>query len=251
MVRYRISQLAERVGLPATTLRYYEARGLLPAQRTAGGYRSYDDHDIERVRFIATTKNLGLSLTRIRDLLRVRENGACRDVRDRLLPLIAEQLAELEARAQDLHELRRHLTAAQDRLRTLPAREVPCDPGCRAVMGERAGSSGLPADAGGTAPIACSLPAADHAPRLARWRAVLAGAVPRQLDDATLRVDIPPERIGEVAVLLVDEVACCPFFRFSLTVTHGGAYLDATAPAGAGPLLDELFSAGPDHARRT
>ena len=46
MVRYRISQLAERVGRPATTLRSYAARGLLPAQRTAGGYRSYDDHDI-------------------------------------------------------------------------------------------------------------------------------------------------------------------------------------------------------------
>ena len=250
MVRYRISQLAERVELPATTLRYYEAQGLLPAQRTAGGYRIYDDHDIERVRFIATTKDLGLSLTRIRDLLRVWQNGACREVRDRLLPLVAEQLSELDARAQDLHDLRRHLTAAQDRLRTLPPRDVPCDPGCSAVMGERAGSSGLSADAGVTAPIACSLPAADHATRLARWRAVLAGAVPRHLDDATLRVDIGPERIGEVAGLLVDEVACCPFLRFSLTVTRGGAYLDAAAPAGAGPLLDDLFSAGPDHGHR-
>ncbi|WP_416316268.1 MerR family DNA-binding transcriptional regulator [Streptomyces sp. S584] len=35
----RISQLAERSGVPATTLRFYEGVGLLPADRTPAGYR--------------------------------------------------------------------------------------------------------------------------------------------------------------------------------------------------------------------
>ncbi len=67
MDRYRISELAERVGVPPTTLRYYESRGLLPARRTGSGYRTYDDRDVERMRFITTAKTLGLPLDRIRD----------------------------------------------------------------------------------------------------------------------------------------------------------------------------------------
>ncbi|WP_235032650.1 MerR family transcriptional regulator [Actinacidiphila yanglinensis] len=40
LTTYRISQLAERCGVPATTLRFYEDTGLLPAERTASGYRT-------------------------------------------------------------------------------------------------------------------------------------------------------------------------------------------------------------------
>jgi MerR family transcriptional regulator, copper efflux regulator len=50
---YRISQLAGGMGMPATTLRFYEKVGLLPSQRTAAGYRVYDDAAAERLRFIA------------------------------------------------------------------------------------------------------------------------------------------------------------------------------------------------------
>jgi MerR-like DNA binding protein len=81
---YRISQLADRVGIPATTLRFYEKIGLLPSQRTAAGYRVYDDAAADRLHFIAAGKNLGLPLDQIRGLLSVWESGACRDVRDEL-----------------------------------------------------------------------------------------------------------------------------------------------------------------------
>ncbi|MGU3500710.1 MerR family DNA-binding transcriptional regulator [Mycobacterium sp. C31M] len=43
MTDMRISQLAARSGVPATTLRYYESAGLLRAGRTAAGYRIYDE----------------------------------------------------------------------------------------------------------------------------------------------------------------------------------------------------------------
>ena len=45
----RISQLATRTGVPATTLRYYESAGLLPAGRTAAGYRVYGQEDRKSV----------------------------------------------------------------------------------------------------------------------------------------------------------------------------------------------------------
>lgn len=54
-----ISQLAERAGVPATTLRFYESAGLLPAGRTPGGYRVYGEDAVERLAFITAAKRLG------------------------------------------------------------------------------------------------------------------------------------------------------------------------------------------------
>lgn len=242
MGRYRISQLAERVGVPATTLRYYESEGLLPTQRTPNGYRTYGDQDAERVRFIATAKDLGIPLVRIRDLLGVWQDGMCRDVRGRLLPLVAEQLADLDSRMRDLQDVRRDLRGAQDRLRALPARDAPCDPDCTFLTGDQTGTVDRTAETA-SVPIACSLKPDDHAARLARWRAVLAGTTTQPVDETTVRVELPAERTADIAALVADEVACCPFFTFTLTVTHSGLHLDATAPADARPLLDDLFTA--------
>lgn len=243
MARLRISQLAERVGVPATTLRYYESQGLLPVRRTANGYRAYRDDDVDRIRFIATAKELGLSLTRIRELLEVWQDGMCRDVRSRLLPLVADQIVDLDARMRDLHTLRRHLTDAQDHLHALPSRDTPCDPDCT-FLTSRDDPADPPSPEITTLPIACSLTGTDHTTRLAAWHAALAGTVPRRLDDATVGTPIPHDRIASIAALVADETQCCPFLTFRITVTADGARLDATAPAEARALLDDLFPAG-------
>ncbi|GAA1381359.1 MerR family transcriptional regulator [Pseudonocardia kongjuensis] len=244
MGRYRISQLAERVGVPATTLRYYESEGLLTTRRTPNGYRTYGDQDVERIRFITTAKDLGIPLARIRNLLGVWQDGMCRDVRGRLLPLVAEQLADLDSRMRDLQDVHRHLRGAQARLRALPARDEPCDPDCAFLTGDQ---TAIADRTGPTAsvPIACSLGPDDHADRLARWRVTLAGTTTQQVDGTTVRVELPTERTAEIAALVADELACCPFFTFTLTVTHDGLRLDATAPIDARPLLDDLFIADP------
>ena len=44
----KIGELAERTGIPARMLRYYEEQGLLSSERSANGYRSYDEGDVER-----------------------------------------------------------------------------------------------------------------------------------------------------------------------------------------------------------
>ncbi|ALL74568.1 hypothetical protein AD006_03185 [Pseudonocardia sp. EC080610-09] len=236
MVRYRISQLAERVGVPSTTLRYYESRGLLPARRTPGSYRSYDERDVERVRFIVTAKDLGLPLDRIRDLLGVWRDGMCRDVRSRLLPLVTGQIDAADDRVRDLRAFRGRLVAARDRLRALPDRDAPCDPDCAFLTG-----GGPAADA--PPPVACALDPADHAARLDRWRTVLSGTAPRRLGDGSVRTEIDHDRTAGIAALIADEVRCCPFLTFTLTVTHDGARLDASAPPDARHLLDDLFTA--------
>ena len=79
-----ISQLADRTGIPATTLRFYETAGLLPAGRTPGGYRVYGEDAVERLGFIIAAKRLGLPLEQIAGLLHVWADGSCTQVRDSL-----------------------------------------------------------------------------------------------------------------------------------------------------------------------
>ncbi|MFI8192514.1 MerR family transcriptional regulator [Streptomyces sp. NPDC085946] len=61
----RISRLAERSGVPATTLRLWEGAGLLPADRTPAGYRLYGEDAVERLAFIGAARHLGLPLKEI------------------------------------------------------------------------------------------------------------------------------------------------------------------------------------------
>jgi MerR family regulatory protein len=56
--------VADRTGVPSTTLRYYEEIGLLaPAGRRDNGYRAYSDRDVERLQFITRAKALDLAWT--------------------------------------------------------------------------------------------------------------------------------------------------------------------------------------------
>ena len=58
-----ISVLAHKFGLRADTLRYYDRVGLLrPAERTASGYRVYDEAAVKRLQFIKSAQRMGLRL---------------------------------------------------------------------------------------------------------------------------------------------------------------------------------------------
>jgi len=66
-----IGQLAERVGMRTSALRYYEEQGLLQsAERSEAGYRLYDNSVERELRFIQRAQQLGFSLADIRILLK-------------------------------------------------------------------------------------------------------------------------------------------------------------------------------------
>ena len=55
-----IGQLADHLGIPTRTVRFYERKGLLPEPERAGnGYRVYDDTTLVRLRFIRTAQAAG------------------------------------------------------------------------------------------------------------------------------------------------------------------------------------------------
>ena len=70
MPNLTVSQLARQASVKATTVRYYERRGLLLAPfRSLSGYRLYPDDSVRRLRFIKHAKDLGFTLKEIDELL--------------------------------------------------------------------------------------------------------------------------------------------------------------------------------------
>jgi MerR family transcriptional regulator, copper efflux regulator len=228
MTTLRIAQLAERAGVKASTLRFYEQAGLLAAERSAAGYRLYDEAAVDRLEFIASGKHLGLPLAEIRDLLTGWDDGRCADVRDRLRPLVADRIAEAERRATELDVFTDRLRWALTELDG-PPRPGRCDPSCNFQHHQP------PAP-----PIACTLSGPDQAERVRQWQRLLAGATTEVLDGGVL-VRLPAESAAAVAELAVAEQRCCPFFAFTLRLTGERVELDVRVPAGAEPLLAELF----------
>lgn len=64
-----IGQVAHRTGVAVSAIRYYEAEGLLTANRNAGGQRRFERAAIRRISFILVAQKFGFSIARIRDLL--------------------------------------------------------------------------------------------------------------------------------------------------------------------------------------
>jgi DNA-binding transcriptional MerR regulator len=59
----KISEVSERYGISADTLRYYERIGLIPTvNRDQSGIRDYREIDVERVEFITCTRSAGLPI---------------------------------------------------------------------------------------------------------------------------------------------------------------------------------------------
>jgi DNA-binding transcriptional MerR regulator len=72
----RIGELSAKAGVNVQTIRFYEREKLLRKPlRTAAGYRTFEEGDLERVRFIKDSQQLGFSLKEIRELLEIHESA--------------------------------------------------------------------------------------------------------------------------------------------------------------------------------
>ena len=109
---YTVGRLAAAAGVPATTVRYYERRGLLrPATREgSGNYRAYGKDELERLRFIRAAQASGFALEDVATLLALRDGrtAPCREVQD----LIECRLTDVVKRLNDLARVERVLKAS-------------------------------------------------------------------------------------------------------------------------------------------
>ncbi|MDF3050461.1 MAG: putative transcriptional regulator [Pseudonocardia sp.] len=100
----RIGQLAAQTGFSLRTIRFYEQSGILPTpERTPGGYRSYDQDAVTRLRFVRSAQTL--------------ESPPCSYVAE----LLETHISALDTRLKEL-------TALRDELRARHPLETAPDP---------------------------------------------------------------------------------------------------------------------------
>lgn len=112
----QIGEAAAESGVSAKMIRYYEQIDLVPsAKRRDSGYRLYGQNDVHRLRFIHRARELGFSVERIRELLRLWHDRKrpSRDVKKLALDHVAEMEAQIE-RMQGMVATLKHLAKSCD-----------------------------------------------------------------------------------------------------------------------------------------
>jgi MerR family transcriptional regulator, copper efflux regulator len=128
----RIGELAERAGISTKAIRYYEQVGILsPPDRTASGYRSYDEAALGRLGFVRAAQAVGLTLGEIRQVVAFRDQGQapCAHVTE----LLHRHAADLDARIRELQRLRGELQQLAERAATLDPEQCPPERVCHVI----------------------------------------------------------------------------------------------------------------------
>ena len=128
----QIGELAYKTGTTPKTLRFYEQIGVLQTPiRTSGGYRDYDKSAFIRIQFIKAGQAIGLSLAEVRNLLRIREDGAspCTAA----INLLDEHLVEIRRVIRELTSLKKNIVDLRAKASSLDAAYCPPESVCHVI----------------------------------------------------------------------------------------------------------------------
>ena len=132
---YTIGQVAERFGLPISTLRYYDKEGLFPNLSRTGGIRQFSEQDLEALRVIECLKKAGLEIKDIKQFMQWCMEGA--STYSQRHELFIKQKSVVEAEIEHLQRVLAMIrykcwyyeTAMKDgneeRLRNMSSEEMP------------------------------------------------------------------------------------------------------------------------------
>ncbi len=100
---YTIGEMAKKLGVSASTLRYYDKEGLLPfMEHPKGRIRVFTDKDYQWLHIIECLKQTGMSLKDIREFLQMAMQGD-ETIEDRL-QLFIKQREAVQQQIQKLQE---------------------------------------------------------------------------------------------------------------------------------------------------
>lgn len=111
-----IDVVARRLGVPASTIRYYEQRGLLDPVSRRSGKRWYGEGELRRLAIIRYWQESGLmSLDDIGEILAGPDgSGRWRELVDRQVRTLQEQIERMEAAREFLQHVASHHETAPD-----------------------------------------------------------------------------------------------------------------------------------------
>ncbi len=90
-----IGEVARCAGVPTSTIRYYERRGLLSADARVSGHRRYRPETLRRLVFIGMLQDAGLALDDIDAILRAATIQEWKAVARRRLQALDQEIAQL------------------------------------------------------------------------------------------------------------------------------------------------------------
>ena len=106
----KASKLSE---LTVKAVRYYDNIGLVkPFQKTATGYREYNENDALKLKFVGNARKFNFSIDECRELLSLYENESrpSKDVKK----LTLEKISQIDKKLQQLQNLKDELTYLAD-----------------------------------------------------------------------------------------------------------------------------------------
>ena len=94
---YTVGEMAKKLDVPASTLRYYDKEGLLPfVERSSGGIRMFQESDFEWLQVIGCMKKAGMSIRDIRQYIELALRGD--DTIDTRLKMFTHQREDVPER---------------------------------------------------------------------------------------------------------------------------------------------------------
>ncbi len=116
---FTVSELATRAGVTPDTVRHYVQIGLLqPRRNPDNGYKLFEPADVHRLHFVRQAKNLGFTLSEIREILGHAKKGEspCPRVRE----IIHYRIAKNRRHLDDLMALQKRMEVALDSWNAMP-----------------------------------------------------------------------------------------------------------------------------------
>lgn len=108
MMYYTVGEMAKRLGVAPSTLRYYDQEGLLPfVERSEGGIRVFKESDYEWLQVIGCLKKTGMQLRDIKTFIEMAMQGD--QTIELRLALITKQKESVKAQIAELEETLRTL----------------------------------------------------------------------------------------------------------------------------------------------
>lgn len=126
----KIGELAQRTGLAASRIRFYEGIGLLKAEREPNGYRTYSPQAVLVLNLIATAQQAGFSLDEIRMLL---PPDLTQWKHGSLVETLRGKVQDIEALQMRLAQSKAHLVALLAEIEAKPA-DMDCTANAKRVL---------------------------------------------------------------------------------------------------------------------
>ncbi|HEY1026291.1 MAG TPA: MerR family transcriptional regulator [Pseudomonas sp.] len=127
----KIGELAQRTGLAASRIRFYESIGLLRlVERQTNGYRNYPEEAVLVLNLITTAQQAGFSLDELRTLL---PQDLSQWEHGKLLDTLHAKVNDIEALEQRLAQSKTHLRALIEEIESKPD-DLDCAANARRVL---------------------------------------------------------------------------------------------------------------------